>query len=123
MLSPSNDLQHAMPARRPGLVCRVWRGWTTRENAPAYAVYLNEELFPRLVAELTPRGYRGHQLITREHDDECEFVALTWFASLESVTSFAGADYLRANVSPKARSLLARYEEYAAHYTLNSERL
>lgn len=112
-----------MPARAPGLVCRVWRGWTTRENAPAYAAYLNEELFPKLAAELTSRGYRGHQLITREHGSECEFVALTWFASLESVTSFAGADYLRANVSQKAKSLLVRYEEHATHYALDSERL
>lgn len=112
-----------MPARKSGLVCRVWRGWTTLANAPAYAAYLNTELFPKLVAELTPRGYRGHQLLTRAQRDECEFAVLTWFVSLESVTSFAGADYLRANVSATARSLLARYEEHATHYTLDTERL
>lgn len=102
-------------------VCRMWRGWTTRANAAAYAAYLNDELFPQLVAELASRGYRGHQLLITESADEVEFVALTWFASLEDVAAFAGPDYTRANVSAKARGLLSRYDAHASHYTLNSE--
>jgi hypothetical protein len=116
--SPSD----ALPARRTGLTCRMWRGWTTPGNAAAYRCYLENELFPTMVAELGPRGYRGHQLITRAVDGEVEFVALTWFVSLDSVHSFAG-DVTRANVSAKARSLLAHWDEHATHFELSSERL
>lgn len=76
-----------------------------------------------MAAELGPRGYLGHQLLTREVGEETEFVALTWFASLESVRSFAGDDIGRANVSDKARSLLARWEPQATHFLLSSARL
>ena len=119
MHSPSDVL----PARRTGLTCRMWRGWTTRVNADAYRSYLEDELFPNMVSELGPRGYLGHQLITQNAEHEVEFVAVTWFASLDSVQAFAGDDVTRANVSAKARSLLARWDEHATHFELSSERL
>ena len=108
---------------RSGLTCRMWRGWASRTNAPAYQAYLEHELFPHMVTELSPRGYRGHQLLTREDGDEVEFVALTWFDSIESVKSFAGLDVTRANVSPKAQELLAHWDAHATHFVLGSERL
>jgi hypothetical protein len=101
----------------------MWRGWTSRANAAGYRAYLEHELFPHMVAELGPRGYRGHQLLTREDGDEVEFVALTWFDSIESVKSFAGPDVTRANVSAKAQALLARWDPHATHFSLSSERL
>jgi heme-degrading monooxygenase HmoA len=112
-----------LPARSAGLVCRMWRGWALNVNAAAYRSYLEEELFPKMVSELGPRGYRGHQLITQTVGDQTEFVALTWFESLDSVRSFAGDDITRANVSGKARSLLARWDEHATHFELSSEQL
>lgn len=101
----------------------MWRGWSTSTNATAYRAYLEDELFPHMVSELGPHGYLGHQLVTRELGDEVEFVALTWFESLESVKSFAGDDITKANVSAKARALLSRWDEHATHFELSSEAL
>ena len=65
------------------MICRMWKGWTARENADAYEDYLRNELFPRVAAELGGRGYEGHHVLRLERGGETEFVTMVWFASLE----------------------------------------
>ena len=45
-----------------------------------------------------------------------EFVAVTFFDSIESVRGFAGDDYQRAVVEPEARRVLSRFDVRSAHY-------
>jgi hypothetical protein len=45
-----------------------------------------------------------------------------WFDSWEAVKQFAGEDYERAYVPPKAREVLARFDERSQHYEIK-ERL
>jgi heme-degrading monooxygenase HmoA len=97
------------------VICRVWHGWTRRENADAYERYLREELYPRLRDDA---GYRGHHVLRRDDGDEVEFVTMTWFESLESVRSFAGEDYETPVITDRAAALLSRYHEQALHYDL-----
>lgn len=104
------------------MICRMWRGWTAPANADAYQRYLNDELFPRLQAELTSKGYRGYHLLRLEKESETEFVTLVWFESLSSVQSFAGANYETPVISEKARRWLLRYAERCEHYELRSFR-
>jgi hypothetical protein len=97
------------------MVTRIWRGWTTHANAPAYQRLLLEEVFPG-IAKRNLSGYRGISLVRRDHRDEVEFVTLMWFDSIDCVRAFAGADYETAVVPPSARALLLRFDERAAHY-------
>jgi len=102
------------------MICRMWRGWTASANADAYEGYLKDELFPRLQAELTNQGYRGYHLLRLETGTETEFVTLVWFESLQSVQSFAGANYEIPVISEKARRWLVRYAERCEHYELSA---
>jgi hypothetical protein len=100
------------------MVCRVWRGWTTRDDAQKYDDYLQKELFPRLDRELRTQGYRGYQLLRLARGEEVEFMTMLWFESIENVRSFAGENYETSVISEKARSLLVRFAERADHYQL-----
>jgi hypothetical protein len=50
--------------------------------------------------------------------NEVEFITVMLFDSVESVKQFAGEDYERAYVPPKARELLTRFDERSQHYEI-----
>jgi hypothetical protein len=104
------------------VVCRIWRGWTTRGNAQSYDDYLQKELFPGLERKVGKSGYRGYQLLRLEREEEVEFMTMLWFDSLDHVRSFAGEHYEVPVISDKARSLLSRYANRADHFELRGSR-
>jgi heme-degrading monooxygenase HmoA len=95
------------------VIARIWHGWTAPENADAYEEFLRTRMFPSI--HRVP-GYLGPELLRRDDGDEVAFVTLTRFESLESVRAFAGEDYETAYVPPRARAVLARFDERSAHY-------
>lgn len=97
------------------MIVRIWHGWTTGANADAYEHLLHEEIFVG-IRNREIEGFRGIQLLRRRLADGVEFVTIMTFDSLEAVRDFAGADYEQAVVPPKARALLARFDERSAHY-------
>ena len=100
------------------MIGRVWRGWTTADNADAYERLLKRTIFPGIAAKAVP-GYKGIQLFRRSlPSGEVEFLTLMSFDSWEAVKAFAGADYERAYVPPEARAVLARFDERSQHYEL-----
>jgi heme-degrading monooxygenase HmoA len=104
------------------VIGRIWHGWTKPENAHKYEGLLKEEIFPG-IADKKVVGYKGIQLFRRPIDgDEVEFVTIMWFDSWEAVKQFSGEDYERAYVPPKAREVLARFDERSQHYEIK-ERL
>ncbi|MFQ5680296.1 MAG: antibiotic biosynthesis monooxygenase [Gemmatimonadota bacterium] len=104
------------------MIERVWHGWTGPENADAYERLLLEEVFPGIAAK-NVEGYRGIRLLRRDlPEGQVEFVTIMTFDSLAAVHAFAGEDYEAAYVPPKARSLLARFDERSSHFELR-ERL
>jgi hypothetical protein len=104
------------------MIGRMWHGWTKPENADKYEQLLKTEIFPRIAAKKVI-GYRGIQLFRRPIDDnEVEFITVMWFDSWEAVKQFAGEEYDRAYVPPKAREVLARFDERSQHYEIR-ERL
>jgi hypothetical protein len=97
------------------MIARIWRGWTTHENADAYEALVSGTVLPGIAArDLT--GYHGAYLLRRELADETEFVTVMLFESLDDVQRFAGEDYETAYVPPEARAVLARFDERSAHY-------
>ena len=106
------------------MVGRIWRGYTKPENADKYEALLKAEIFPEIAGKEVP-GYREIQLFrepTDEGKNEVEFVTIMWFDSREALRRFAGEDYERAYVPPKAREVLARFDERSQHYEIR-ERL
>ena len=99
------------------MVGRIWHGWTTAENADAYEKLLRTEIFPG-IASKDISGYRGIQLFRRPSGDEVEFVTIMLFESWEAVKQFAGEDYEKAYVPPKARKVLARFDDRSQHYEI-----
>lgn len=97
------------------MITRIWRGWTTLQNAPVYQDLLLTEIFPGIEAR-NVAGYRGISLVRRELDNEVEFMTIMWFDSLDAVKRFAGDRYETAVVPPKARAVLSRFDMYSAHY-------
>lgn len=97
------------------MITRIWRGWTTPDNAPAYQSLLLAEIFPGIEGRKVD-GYRGISLARRDLGHEVEFVTIMWFDSLAAVRAFAGDNYEVAVVPPKARAVLARFDQQSAHY-------
>lgn len=97
------------------MICRIWHGWTTPEQADAYERLLRSEVFVGIAERKIP-GYRGIDLLSRRDGDLVEFATLMWFDSLEAVRAFAGDDYEAAVVPPAARALLERFDARSAHY-------
>jgi len=103
-------------------VKRVWRGWTTIENADTYQELLHNKVFPGIEAKKIA-GYRSIELFRRDLDDEVEFVTIMTFDTLQIVIDFQGEDYKRCYVPDDARELLKRWDEYSAHYDAIESRI
>jgi antibiotic biosynthesis monooxygenase (ABM) superfamily enzyme len=95
------------------MITRLWRGWTSREDADAYEQFLLTELFPSMRA--IP-GFRGAEVLRRRDGDEVAFVTLTRFDSLDAIRAFAGPDYGVPVLEPQALAALSRHDEQALHF-------
>jgi heme-degrading monooxygenase HmoA len=103
------------------MICRLWRGWTTPDNADAYERIVRTEVIPGIEARDIP-GFSHIDLMKRVVGDEVEFQTLMWFDSLEAITAFVGEDATVSHVPPAARAVLARFDERATHYEVIDRR-
>ena len=104
------------------MICRLWRGWTTPDNADAYERVLLEQVIPLRIEARAIAGFRHIDVMRREAANEVEFQTLMWFDSLEAVKAFVGEDYSVSHVPDEARAVLARFDEHAAHYEVIDRR-
>ncbi len=95
------------------MIARLWKGWTSLENADAYEKLLQEQVLPGLQRI---DGYRGGYILRHDGTEEVEFAVMNLFESLEAVKAFAGPDYTVAVFEPEARQLLSKVEPIARHY-------
>jgi heme-degrading monooxygenase HmoA len=103
------------------MVCRLWRGWTSPQNADAYESIVRGRVIPGIEA-MGIHGFRHIDLLRRSSEQEVEFVTLMWFDDLDAVKRFTGEDYERSHVPSEARGVLARFDERAAHYEVLDRR-
>ena len=115
------DNEHMTALKRNKMINRIWRGWTTPQNADKYETLLKEEIFVG-IQDRHIRGFKGIQLLRREISHEVEFITIMAFDSLDAVREFAGEDYEAAVVPEKARKLLSRFDERSQHYEIIVER-
>jgi heme-degrading monooxygenase HmoA len=103
------------------MICRLWRGWATPDNADAYERIVRTEVIPGIEARKIP-GFRHIDLMRRDLETEVEFVTLMWFDSLDMIRAFVGEDYSVSHVPAVARAVLSRFDERAAHYEVIDRR-
>ncbi|WP_445666133.1 antibiotic biosynthesis monooxygenase [Fodinibius sp. AD559] len=103
------------------MICRIWHGWTTHENASEYEQLLRDEVLPG-IAEKEIDGYKSFQLLRRPHEEEVEFITIMSFDSWDGVKEFAGEDYEHSYVPANAKKVLKRYDDHAQHYEVTEHR-
>ena len=102
-------------------IVRIWRGWTTPENAIKLERALREEAIPGIEAN-KPTGLNGIQLLTVENGKEVQFTTIMYFDSIESVKAFAGENYRKAHIDPSVAPLLLSYDQMVEHHTLKESK-
>ena len=107
--------------RLTSMICRLWRGWATRDNAEAYERIVRGQVIPGIEARRIP-GFRSIDLVRRERDHDVEFVTLMWFDTLDAVKAFMGEDYEVAHVPAEAQAVLADFDKRSAHYEVLDHR-
>jgi len=100
------------------VIARLWRGWTSPENAEPYERFLREQMFPSM--QRVP-GFLGAQLLRHEAGEEVAFLTISRFESYDAVRAFAGENYEQAVIEPEARALLSRHEERSEHFDVAIE--
>ena len=103
------------------MICRLWRGWTTPENADDYERIVRTEVIPGIEARKIP-GFRHIDLMKRDLGDEVEFQTLMWFDSLDTIKAFMGEDYSISHVPAAAQAVLSRFDAHAAHFEVLDRR-
>ena len=88
-------------------IVRIWRGRTKAADADFYANYLFEH-GPR---ELDRLGARGVQMFRQEQGEETEFMVLSYWDSLEAMSSWAGADPTKIRHLERDAELLVELPE------------
>jgi hypothetical protein len=103
------------------MICRIWRGWATQENADAYESIVRGQVIPGIEAMGIP-GIRHIDLMRRNLDSEVEFLTAMWFDDIDSIKAFVGEDYEVSHVPPAARAVLARFDDRSSHYAVLERR-
>jgi heme-degrading monooxygenase HmoA len=96
------------------MIARIWRGWTSREDADAYVRYMEEVGAPDSLG--TP-GNRGFSVLHRSDGDREEFLTISLWDSLESIRAFAGEDVEQAVFYPEDDRYLVDRELTVSHFT------
>lgn len=99
------------------MIARIWRGWTSREDAEAYVRYMEEVGAPDSLG--TP-GNRGFSVLHRPDGDREEFLTISLWDSLESIRAFAGDEIERAVFYPEDDRYLVERELTVLHYDYRS---
>jgi antibiotic biosynthesis monooxygenase (ABM) superfamily enzyme len=103
------------------MICRLWRGWTTPEEADAYENIVRTEVIPGIEARRIP-GFRHIDLMRRDLGGEIEFQTLMWFDDLDAIKAFMGEDYTLSHVPPEARAVLNSFDDRASHFEVIDRR-
>ena len=99
------------------MIARIWKGAVRKDDAQAYAQYMQETGVAGYAA--TP-GNRGVWMLRRNLDDRTEFMMFTLWDSLQAVRSFAGDEYATAVFYPEDDRYLIERDETVLHYQVAS---
>jgi heme-degrading monooxygenase HmoA len=95
------------------MIARIWKGAVRRDDADEYAAYIADT---GLAEYRETPGNQGAWLLRRDDGDRTEFIAFTFWDSMESVRAFAGDDPEKAVYYPKDDAFLVEREDTVKHY-------
>ena len=95
------------------MIARVWRGWTSIDDADAYVDYLVATGMKD--SRATP-GNRGVLVLRRAAAERAEFTTVTLWETLEAIDAFAGRDREKAVFYPDDDRFLVERERAVAHH-------
>jgi heme-degrading monooxygenase HmoA len=95
------------------MIARIWRGWTRRDDAAAYAEYVGATGFQSYLAT---EGNRGAFILRRDEGERAEFLTLSLWDSLDAVRAFAGEPVEQAVFYPEDDRYLVDRERTVAHF-------
>ena len=78
------------------VIARIWRGRTLTGRADEYAKYLDEVGIKPLAAKAL-----GVQSLREDRGGETEFITISYWESVEAMSSFAGSDPRRIHHLPR----------------------
>jgi hypothetical protein len=103
------------------MIGRVWNGWATHANADAFEAHARNEFWPTIFAR-NIKGLREVQCLRLIRPGHTEFKMMMLFDSMDAVREFAGDDYTKAVIPPRAHELLRRYDTRAEHFEVREIR-
>lgn len=104
------------------MICRIWRGWTSRECAADYQAIVRGKVIPAIEARNIPGFLQIDLLRDNSRPDEVEFSTLMWFESEAAIEAFMGPDSTIAHVPAEARAVLKRFDDRARHFDVLDRR-
>ena len=100
------------------MIVRIWHGRTSRQNADAYAAFLEARAIPDY---RSVPGNLGVQVLRRDEADVTHFLTVTRWASEDAIRAFAGDDLLKAKYYPEDRGFLLEFEPQVQHYVVTGQ--
>lgn len=103
------------------MIRRIWRSYTTPNNAYAYEHLLDTLVFPAIEGMRLP-GYQNMELLRRITGEEIEFIWVINFESKKKTTPFKIDTTDPVSVPRAAQQLLTRWDERASFYETRQTR-
>lgn len=104
------------------MITRIWRSYTTPDNAEAYEHLLDTLMFPAIEGLRLP-GYKNMELLRRTDEDEVEFIWVMNFDNTEKSLAPLKAEAADPVSVPRAaQELLIRWDERASFYETRRSR-
>jgi heme-degrading monooxygenase HmoA len=100
------------------VIARRWRVWTGEERAEELEPYLGRT---GVGEALRTPGNQGALLLRADgRDGHVEFTLLTFWASWDAITAFAGDDVSKAVLYPEDHAYFTRWDEQVQHLAVAS---
>lgn len=87
-------------------IARIWRGRTRRDHADSYEAYHFEVGLKPLIEKAL-----GVQTLREDRDNETEFVTISYWESIASMSRFTGGDPTRIHHLPRDAEFLIELPE------------
>ena len=98
-------------------IARIWRGRTTRAKADEYAAYLYEHG----IKPLEQKALAVMQL-REDRAEDSEFIAISYWESVEAMSRFAGPDPRRIHHLPRDAEFLIELPDSVQVLTITAQK-
>jgi len=95
------------------MIARIWRGVVAKADANAYAEYMLET---GVRGYSTTPGNRNVYMLRRTVGEECEFLMVSLWNSIDDIRAFAGDDVEQAVFYPEDDRFLVDRDNRVRHY-------